>query len=297
MKAHKPRKVDDWFHPHTFGRWCRRREVLRMLVQDLGEKIKRKPPAPALGLIFEAGHATHRHFRNAIIPHKMRGCWKCGSCGETHGYRLVTDESGWEEMYVDDLIMRPEACTRCGFTEDQSHHLGYEVFMEFIEPPITIAGYRIKGHTDGLMHHLDKQMIAELKSEDPHLWKDRRGPNIGHVMQGACYSWGMKETYGLDVELVAAVYINKSTYRSKSYIFKADSEKIDWIKNEIDSANSVVSLNKGRVSNEEDLRILRGEAEFNTHCVRECAHENVSQAKGCPLREICFNLKTRKRKS
>jgi hypothetical protein len=147
------------------------------------------------------------------------------------------------------------------------------------------------------MHHLEKKMIAELKSEDPYLWVERRGPDIGHIMQGACYSWGMKETYGIDVELVAAVYVNKSTYRSKTYVFKADSEKIDWIKGEIDAVNRVVALNKGQVNSEEDLRKLRGEAEFNTHCVRVCAHENVAQAKSCPLREVCFNLKTRKRKS
>jgi len=169
--------------------------------------------------------------------------------------------------------------------------------MEFVEPPIEIKSHRIKGHTDGLMNHLSKDIICELKSQDPHLWKDRRGPDVGHIMQGTCYSWGMKETYGLEIDLVAAIYVNKSTYRPKTYIFRADTAKQDWIKNEIDAVNAVVSMNSGQLKSEEDLRILRGEAEFNSHCSRECAHENVSQAKGCPLRELCFNLKSKKRKS
>lgn len=297
LKTKPRRKVDDWFHPHTFGRWCRRREILKLLWQHTGEKITRKAPAPALALIFEAGHACHRHYRNVLIPQRMIGCWRCGKCGEPHGFHIFIDETGWQEMIVDDLIPRPEQCKECGYTEKMSFRLSYEVFMEFIEPPIVIEGYRIKGHTDGIMMHREKTMVCELKSQDPHLWGERRGPDIGHIMQGTCYSWGLKETYGLDIELTAAIYINKSTYRPKTYIFKADETKKNWIKGEIDATNAVVDANKGQIKTEEDLRILRGEAEFNSQSTRECAHENVSQAKGCALREICFNLKTRKRKS
>ena len=289
------RGVDDWFHPHTFGRWCRRREILRVLAQGLDLELTRTRPAPTLGLIFEAGHATHRHYRNVLIPHKLRGCWKCGACGEPHGYHIHTQENGWTDLIVDNLITRPEACQQCGFTEKRSFRQGYEVYMEFIEPPIVIEGYKIKGHTDGILLHLGKELIGEFKSEDPMLWTERRGPNPGHTFQGACYAWGMKETYGLDIPLTAAVYINKSTYRPKTYIFRND-DKIDWIKQEIDAVNAIASAFTSKVSSETDLRAIEMDPELNARAIKPCAHAGLSQAKGCPLREICFDLKSRKKK-
>lgn len=295
LKDRPNKRVDGWFHPHTFGKWCRRREILRLLAQDIGLELERTRPAPTVGLVFEAGHATHRHYRNVLIPEKLIGCWKCGKCGEPHGYSIVADADGWEEMVVQNLIPRPEQCQQCGYTLKHSFRQGYEVYMEFIEPPILIESYKIMGHTDGIMLHLNRQMIGEFKSEDPKLWEDRRGPNPGHTFQGACYSWGIKETYGLDIPFTAAVYINKSTYRAKTYIFRND-DKIDWIKSEIDAVNALAAAFRSKVSSEDDIRALEMDPEMAARAIKPCAHANLSQAKGCPMREICFNLKSKRKK-
>jgi hypothetical protein len=294
LKSKPGRGVDDWFHPSTFGRWCRRREVLRMLSQSIGLELSRSRPAPTLGLIFEAGHSVHRHYRNVLVPHKMLGWWRCGRCGHPHGFEIATNDEGWEQIVPGELIPRPESCNSCGYTVKDSYRQSYEVYMEFIEPPIQVDKYRIKGHTDGLIRHLNRLMVGEFKSEDPKLWDERRGPEPGHMMQAACYALGLQETYGIAAKFTAAIYINKSTYRAKTYVFKNE-EQVAWIKQEIDDVHTLKALLEPDASNEEAIREFHMNPEMDARAPRVCASPDVSQAKTCPLRDICFNVKKRRR--
>lgn len=293
-KANSPRYADPYFHPHTFGKWCRRREVYRLLAQELGIELQNPSPTPAALRLFEAGHACHDRIRDYAMGHILYGYWECRRCGSPHGFTRDSDGKIVHER----LMFRPAKCRNCGYAprlndpneEYQFHYAEFEICNEEA---------LIKGHCDGIVLWRDRLRTLEIKSEDLQMYVERAGPSLGNGMQGAAYSYCINHNYREDLErdfpdgqteisTVLLTYVNKSTYRcDKSYLIKAG-PLWQWIRRETELVRSIVDEFKGKVASKHDLIAIEHDPHFNHRCPRACAHRDLSQAKRCHSRKTCF---------
>lgn len=296
---HEPWLADDYFHPHTFGSWCRRREVYRLLHRRL--KIQQANPKPqtAAKLIFEAGHAAHNRFRDYLLPKKMVGYWMCQNCGRRYGHRTSSDGSIIHEKFM----YRPDACTRCGLAAGARD----DMTLHYVEIPLRDESLMIDGTTDGLIFHRQRLRVVELKSEDSTMHVDRAGLTLGHGMQGACYAHCFNKNYAAEIRQLnngfllntaAIIYLNKNSYRAKCYI-AGTVPLIKWIEKEIGIVNQIVEELAPKITSAADIEKLELDAHFNKadRCERVCRDRDITMAKRCASREACFaSTFVRKRK-
>jgi len=264
MKFKEPDHRAPGFHPSGFSRWCSREAVFNILARMSGDVVKHVKHAPSTMMRFQAGHATHNWWQSRLFGEMgvLYGIWQCSKCGHVHG----TD---------DDLIRMPKECVSCG---KGRHALWFkEAGIEV--PASKVLGvkeetltelekelFRIVGHYDGMLRikgHPD--MVAEVKSEDPELWKRRCGPESSHVIQGLIYA------YASGVDHVAVIYVNKSSYDLKTYrvngvnkVIREQFQKIRAVRKAV-QATSPESLD------------------------RACPDAKHQRAKTCPFKSICFH--------
>lgn len=297
----EPWKADDYFHPHTFGSWCRRREVYRLLHRHLSIQQQQPANAPASQLLFEAGHAAHNRFRDYLMPKKMLGYWQCQRCGCTYGFKRNNADHSIEHIA---FLFQPDFCGACGLKAGQHD----DMTIHYVEIPLRDPELMIDGTTDGIVLHRGRLRVCELKSEDPQMWQDRAGLNLGHGMQGASYAHCLNKTYGaelkklnqgLPINTAAVIYLNKTSYRAKCYIAGTD-KLIQWITKEIQIVRTIVDKLAPTIKTTADLDRLELDPSFSASdvCEQVCKHRDVTMAKRCASREVCFSSTfTRKKKS
>lgn len=293
-RATAPRSTDAYFHPHTFGKWCRRREVYRIVALEMGISLPSPSPAPAALRLFEAGHACHDRIRDFSLSHMLYGYWECRKCGHTHGFTRDADNKVVHER----LMFRPTVCHACQY-EPTLNSPNEQYQFHYAEFEIVSESARIKGHCDGIILWRGKLRVLEIKSEDPQMYVERAGPTLGNGMQGAAYAFCINSNYAEDlrrdfpedqngVSTIMVVYVNKSSYRcDKSYIMKAG-PLWQWIKTETELVRSIVDEVRPRVATMEELVALEHDAHFNHRCPRACNHRDVTMAKQCHSRKSCF---------
>ena len=293
-RATSPRWADAYFHPHTFGKWCRRREVYRILALEMGLELQSPSPPPAALRLFEAGHACHDRIRDFSLSHMLYGYWECRKCGHTHGFTRDADNKVVHEK----LMFRPTACHACQYEPTLNSPDEYYQF-HYAEFEILHEQARIKGHCDGIIFWRGKLRVLEIKSEDPTMYVERSGPTLGNGMQGAAYAFCINSNYAVDlkrdfpddqngVSTVLVVYVNKSSYRcDKSYLMKAG-PLWQWIKTETELVRSIVDEFRPRVATLADLVALEHDAHFTHRCPRACVHRDLTMAKQCHSRKTCF---------
>lgn len=265
LKYKEPDYREPGIHPSGFSKWCAKDKAFEILAILSGDKVVRARPDPSTMLRFQAGHAAHNWWQSRIFGEMgiLHGIWQCSKCGGVHGA-------------ADDLIKMPEACGFCG----KGRHAIWFKEASITVPASKVLGvkeesltdlekelYRIVGHYDGMfVIKGHPNMVAELKSEDPELWKRRQGPESAHIVQGLLYA------YASGVDYVAIVYINKSSYDLKTYrvggpkkVFRDKAKDIRAVKKAVDAVKP------------ETLD-------------RACPDAKHQRAKKCPFREICFSL-------
>lgn len=263
LKFKDPDYREPGFHPSGFSRWCAREAAYNILAAVSGDKVVYAKPAPSVSLRFQAGHATHNWWQSRLLGEMgvLYGKWQCSKCGHVHGDN-------------DALIQMPKKCVQCGkgrhaiWFKEASIEIPASKVLGVKEEDLTDLEkelFRIIGHYDGMLRirgHPD--MVAEIKSEDPELWKRRAGPESTHVIQGLIYA------YASGVDYVAVMYVNKSSYDVKTY-------RVGGVK---------------KVINEQfkKIRDIRKAVKTITpeSLDRACPDSKHRRSKACPFRNICF---------
>jgi len=252
------------FHPSGFSSWCAREKAYEILAITAGDNVVRARPDASLMLRFQAGHAAHLWWQARIFGEMgiLHGMWRCYKCGHVHG-------AG------DAHVRMPAACEKCGvgahaiWYKETSIHVPAAKVLGVKEDKLTDLEkelYQIVGHYDGMFRikgHPDA--VAELKSEDPELWKRRQGPEAAHIIQGLLYA------YAAGVDFVVICYINKSSYDLKSYkVGGAARNARDRFKDIRNVKKSVDAIQPEKLD-------------------RICPDAKHHRSKRCPFRKICFS--------
>lgn len=263
LKFKEPDYREPGFHPSGFSRWCSRESVYNILAIMAGDKVSFKKPPPSTQLRFQAGHATHNWWQSRMLGEMgiLYGQWQCSKCGSVHGSN-------------DDLVRMPKKCHNCGkgrhaiWFKEAGIEIPASKVLGIKEDKLTHQEkelFRIVGHYDGMLRikgHPD--MVAEVKSEDPELWKRRAGPESAHVIQGLLYA------YAAGVDYVAVIYVNKSTYDTKTY--------------RVGGAKKVVREQFKKIREvRKAVKAVKPET-----LDRACPDANHRRAKQCPFKSICF---------
>jgi len=263
MKFKDPDVRAPGFHPSGFSRWCSRESAYNILARMSGDTVVHVKPDPSTAMRFQAGHATHNWWQSRLFGEMgiLYGQWQCSKCGSVHG----TEK---------EQIRMPEKCSNCGkgrhalWFKESAIEIPASVVLGIKEDKLTDLEkelFRIIGHYDGMLRikgHPD--MVAEIKSEDPELWKRRAGPESSHVIQGLLYA------YAAGVDYVAVIYVNKSSYDVKTY-------RVGGVKKIVrEQFNKIREVRKS-------VKAITPEA-----LDRACPDANHRRAKTCPFRKICF---------
>lgn len=282
--------ADAYIHPSSFHNWCRRREVYRLLQQQV---LKRLVPrstghSAETKAVFEIGHALHDRWRNVVLSDQLLGVWKCMECGHVHGryYATGTGIARFERC----LIRVPEKCenTRC---EAVRHHKMYPTFG-YIEPRLHDHKTTIGGSSDGLIFLHNKWRVLELKSKRSDLWAQLTAPEPSHVLQMSLYGWLLNETKMLPEPITsgAIVYIQKDTGKLKTYICNLANAAVEWAKKEAVAIQEIVHYYFSRISTLDELTRLAYDTDFNTKVPRVCDRPSCRTAQQCHSRAVCFGL-------
>lgn len=262
-----PLEVSDaMFHPSSFGSWCRRREVFRILKQHLQIAVPRSKHPPSMRKIFEIGTAVHNHFRDTLLSSMLRGDWKCKTCGV-----VATTETG----------ECPIECWNCG---NRRYHAIWDQF-KYVEPTIANAELRVGGSCDGKIFYRLKLRVLELKTMREQEWLHIDSPKAGHVYQALIYA----KELGLDSILI--VYVNKTTAAMKAYVVPVSPALIEWISNELLSTIAVVERYLPLIKTKDDLLKIAVDAEFTNLNPIVCETKTISKAKSCHSCKECFQGK------
>lgn len=213
-------------------------------------------------LNFLLGSGMHWALQNELLPTigVFYGRWTCLKCGLGYG-GPEPDEAG--ECRVDGgvadagLVLRPVKCDQCG-----SHEFFYRELMFSDEQ------YRIGGHCDGFLQEPRRTGLGvfEAKSIADRWFSDVRDvPMVQHVVQMQTYMWLTGLTWA------KILYWNKGGWGVKAFrehFVDRDEESIERIK------RAIRSIWDGIASGDLPKRI--------------CGNRLCKRAKGCGVREICF---------
>lgn len=267
--------ADTHFHPSSFGHWCRRREVLRLLKQHLKVAVPRSKPAPGLQRIFAIGNAVHDHFRDTVFSELLRGSWVCRRCGQT------TEKDA----------PCPKKCSTCGNTR---YHSLWHAFS-YKEESLVYPEAQLSGSYDGLIEYRDRLRVLELKSIREDLFKTLQAPYTGHVVQAHAYGIMLRAT-GRDIKSALIVYVNKSSGATKAFLVGFMPEVSDWLLKEIAAARDLAKENYTAVRTVTDIGILAQGPEFTARAAVVCTSPTTSRAKSCASCSECFAGKRKEKK-
>lgn len=259
--------ADTAVHPSSFGNWCRRREVLRMVKQQLGIAVPRSKFKSAMRKLFEIGHAVHERFRDTVLSSMMVGTWACDMCGHNHGPYMSC----------------PEACINCG---NVRHHDLWKSFR-YVEQKLSVPDKRFSGATDGLIEFNVLERVLEMKSEREDLWIRRKAPSRGHVLQAIAYTGMFRHHEKRDVKSALLVYVNKSTGAMKAFLVPYSEEIYQWLLAEVDVVHELAKQWSG-AKHMSDIQAMARDAEFTKVAPIVCATPTVSMAASCASCKECF---------
>lgn len=200
--------------------FCRRQSFFLLSgVTKIAEKIPLR-----LQNIFDEGHMIHAkwqaYFQELGVLH---GQFKCDIC----------DKMTWGTS--------PEACEHCGAGKNK---------LVYAEVTLSHDPLRIKGHTDGWVRGIDKDVLIEIKSvgpgtirsEAPQLmqeadgdfmkaWKNIRRPFSPHILQGQMYlelmdRMGHRNEDGSPIDEIVFIYELKADQDFKEFTIKRDFELV-----------------------------------------------------------------------
>ncbi|MFW6017165.1 MAG: hypothetical protein ACOCRK_12060, partial [bacterium] len=91
---------------------------------------------------------------------------------------------------------------------------------------------------DGLLRVRDREMIAEIKTDDTHRWQNRRQISKWHKVQGYCYSLSLQVPY------VLYIYEERNEFKLKYFEEKITDEQRQKVIDIISKVESYVDKNK-----------------------------------------------------
>lgn len=265
--------ADTAVHPSSFGNWCRRREILRMVKQHLHIAVPRSKFKSAMRKLFEIGHAVHERFRDTVLSSVMVGTWACEECGFRHG----------------PYARCPSKCEQCG---NVRHHDLWKAFR-YVEQKLAVPDKSFSGSTDGLIMFNNLERVLEMKSEREDRWLVRTAPSRGHVLQAIAYIGMFRQHEARDVKSALIVYVNKSTGAMKAFLVPFSEEVYQWLLNEVELVHKVAREWSG-AKHMSDIQAMVRDEEFNKVAPIVCATPKVSMAASCASCKECFLGKSTK---
>lgn len=259
--------ADTAVHPSSFGNWCRRREILRMVKQHLKIAVPRSKFKSAMRKLFEIGHAVHDRFRNTVLSAVMIGTWACEECGHKHG----------------PYMRCPAECKNCG---NKRYHDLWSAFR-YVEQKLAVPDKRFSGATDGLIEFNGLERVLEMKSEREDRWIARTAPSRGHVLQAIAYTGMFRHHEDRDIKSALIIYVNKTTGALKAFLVPYSAEIYQWLLDEVDLVHKVAVTWSG-AKHMSDIQAMVRDAEFNKVAPIVCATPTVSMAASCASCKECF---------
>lgn len=266
--------ADKYTHPSSFNKWCRRREVLRVLKQSLAIPVPRSSPDAKTQKVFEIGKAVHDHFRDTVLSSMMVGTWTCRSCLKQHG----------------PMRKCPSACEQCG---KKQHHCLWHTFR-YEETAVNSETDLISGSIDGFIEYRGRLRVLEVKSEREDLWVTRETPSVGHVMQAQLYTGLARDLLNIDVSSMLVLYVNKTDGAIKAFLVPFSTDMYGWLMDEIRKVNQLAAEAAKQVKTRDDLLRVIATGQFEQDCPIVCPDRSSPQARSCPSRVECFSHKNKK---
>lgn len=214
--------------------------------------------------VFNCGTATHLYWQNKYLGPMavLKGTWKCPVCSQKrHGLMPA-------EPCDSPVILNPE-------TSDQITTTCADILPKWLyqesEVNFELNGIPVTGNYDGNLILGSRDMILEIKSMREDQYKELKRAVMKDVKQASIYAWaeGKKEIH--------LVYINKTTWASKPFSKKPDPGAVTWI----DEQTRILAM-------------LLDKSDDPMTAPMSCRHKNLTRAKRCGARDICFPRKKRK---
>lgn len=241
--------ADSWVRGSKLAEICPREEVL----VSAAKLIRKREISPDLNMALEAGKALHYQLQNSILPSVgvILGEWECLAC------KLHVGKQEYLRSLDSVAVKRPDKCV-CG-----------ETAFLFHEYSLANEGYRITGHTDGLLSIVGVSGLGvlEFKTIAPNgAWEVKNVPKLDHAIQAHIYMWLTGLTWA------KILYWDKGTYGMSGMIehtLEQDDETIEMIK------STLAELWDG---------IRTGIPPVH----RVCAHSEAPRAEACVVSKPCF---------
>lgn len=245
-------KPDSFLRPSAFSMLCPREEVICGRI----ERTRRNEVDADTMLTFAHGRALHNILQNEVLPAigVLLGKWSCQRCGHFH-------EGSAEGPLLDQIILRPDKCSKCG---KENEFLYHEMFFKNEE-------FNIGGHPDGFLKIQERSDIGllEAKSISPNGAFEIKGtPKMDHVIQAQIYMWltGLK--------WAKVFYWNKGMFGRNAiteHFIEYDHDTVSGIQ------ETIKEIREGLVSGKLPDRI--------------CETQHCTRALECSSAEACFDLK------
>lgn len=229
------------------------------LARRFGTSLPPERINDGLGLTFAQGDAIHDFVKNRVAaghPDKMYGTWGC-TCGasRTDTMRTLAGAAGM-------------SCGKCGSALTQYH-----------EARIVDEEYGIVGSPDFLLYleRLRAYHITEVKSISGTLFKELVRPQPNHVLQVTFY-WHLMNRAGFSLTDRASIL-----YSNKEFSFKSPYREFS-----VDAPDQAKRL-EPYIEDAKAYKASLGGGPLPLRSV--CATPDTTEAKSCPLRDMCFASK------
>lgn len=219
--ARRPKDVRrPGIHVTTIINPCIRKVVYKLLNPEAEDGN----PKPDSQKIFDNGKAVHEWWQNKYYGPMgiLIGKWKCSTCG--------TITTGAQPKHVCGNKLEVSGLDVGGTITTSCEELDTE--WVYVEPEVHFkhAGLLLTGNCDGeLLAPKGRTRTLEMKSMDPHWFKDLDHPNPKDILQASIYA------LLLDHDEIMVSYIHKSTWKTKDYIRKPNKvAALNWIKKQLE---------------------------------------------------------------
>lgn len=216
-----PRRYDI-FHPSAWGSCLRK--IAYQFYNEQDSFLQRQESDIDLRLerVFDNGHKMHFRWQEYLTNAKiLRGCWKCGKCGQVYGresalgiFSPLQTDPNWE--------------CGCGGNTINGPALEYQEVVVCSEKE-----YNFKGNVDAIVDLRGSPwgqgneydvFVVDFKSMKDDMFSDLRQAKYEHIVQTNIYMWI------LDLQLAVVLYENKDNQQVKEMLVPRDDELIEKIK-------------------------------------------------------------------
>ena len=247
-------------HASSLWQTCGRREIL--CANNTIESVPREFTAGGLQTTDE-GHVLHQLWQDNYLANwgRLKGHWSCVAC---------------KHKMTAEIIERPTSCPSCGDVEFRYEEVG-----------VYIKSVKVTGSCDGIVDWRGEDRVFELKTKSIAQFRGIHFPDPAHVIQAHAYMKGLK------LKEAFIVYIQKgklASWRRPGGVWKctgatAKCFRVPWDDDIWGRVERMVYYHHKAIN---DLK--NDSVEIIENYPRTCPSKKCELAKGCPVKDKCFEL-------